>query len=311
MYAEEKDLCRRIHDAGYTVHLVPSASSSTSRRARARARRSGARPSSGAASGSTCASTTRPRARSRSRRRRPRSDSRSLPSSASPARSPRACARARLEPGTGASSSRARRGRRSGHRTARACASWPTSTTRSSAGPRRDAPAAPGGVRRRARRNRAQAGRASTAQAQRIWIASPYVKLQATTAAAAWKAALVAPRGGRASFQLVVDGGADGQARRRAACEGRAARSCTRRSERAARAHGARDGALERRRARSPGRCPRSARAALGQAAQPPRPGQVFWVSIAGAARAARRRLPGQRAGRRPVGRATACASPT
>ena len=26
MYAEEKDLCRRIHDAGYAVHLVPSAS---------------------------------------------------------------------------------------------------------------------------------------------------------------------------------------------------------------------------------------------------------------------------------------------
>ena len=43
---------------------------------------------------------------------------------------------------------------------------------------------------------------------QRIWIATPYVKLQATTAPAPWKAALVAPRGGRASFQLVVDGGA-------------------------------------------------------------------------------------------------------
>ena len=42
---------------------------------------------------------------------------------------------------------------------------------------------------------------------QRIWIATPYVKLQATTTPAPWKAALVAPRGGRASFQLVVDGG--------------------------------------------------------------------------------------------------------
>jgi hypothetical protein len=42
---------------------------------------------------------------------------------------------------------------------------------------------------------------------QRIWIATPYVKLQATTTAAAWRPALVAPRGGRASFQLVVDGG--------------------------------------------------------------------------------------------------------
>jgi hypothetical protein len=40
----------------------------------------------------------------------------------------------------------------------------------------------------------------------RIWIASPYVKLQGATAPRAFKAALVAPRGGRTSFQLVVDG---------------------------------------------------------------------------------------------------------
>jgi hypothetical protein len=43
--------------------------------------------------------------------------------------------------------------------------------------------------------------------AQRVWIANPYVKLQAATAVASWKPVLGAPRGGRASFQLVVDGG--------------------------------------------------------------------------------------------------------
>jgi glycosyl hydrolase family 123 len=42
--------------------------------------------------------------------------------------------------------------------------------------------------------------------ARRVWIASPYVKLQAATSPARWKPVLVAPRGGRASFQLVVDG---------------------------------------------------------------------------------------------------------
>jgi hypothetical protein len=42
---------------------------------------------------------------------------------------------------------------------------------------------------------------------QRVWLASPYVKLQAATSAATWKPLLVAPQGGRASFQLVVDGG--------------------------------------------------------------------------------------------------------
>jgi Domain of unknown function (DUF4091) len=47
-------------------------------------------------------------------------------------------------------------------------------------------------------------GRAAGA---RIWTAGPYVKLQETTRPARWKASLVAPRGGRASFQLVVDGG--------------------------------------------------------------------------------------------------------
>jgi len=43
--------------------------------------------------------------------------------------------------------------------------------------------------------------------APRVWTASPFVKLQAATRPAAWRASLVAPRGGRASFQLVVDGG--------------------------------------------------------------------------------------------------------
>jgi hypothetical protein len=43
--------------------------------------------------------------------------------------------------------------------------------------------------------------------AVRVWVASPFVKLQAETAPAAWRPALVAPRGGRTSFQLVVDGG--------------------------------------------------------------------------------------------------------
>ena len=107
--------------------------SSTSRRARARARPHGARPSSGAVSGSTCASTTRPRVRSRSRRRRRCSDSRWLPSSESPAPCRRACARARPSPDWRVSS-RIRRGRRSGRRTARACASWPTSRTRAAPG---------------------------------------------------------------------------------------------------------------------------------------------------------------------------------
>jgi hypothetical protein len=41
----------------------------------------------------------------------------------------------------------------------------------------------------------------------RIWTASPYVKLQEATRPTAWRLSLVAPRGGRASFQLVVDGG--------------------------------------------------------------------------------------------------------
>ncbi len=43
--------------------------------------------------------------------------------------------------------------------------------------------------------------------AQRVWVATPYVKLQTTTSPARWRPALIAPRGGRASFQLVVDGG--------------------------------------------------------------------------------------------------------
>jgi hypothetical protein len=43
---------------------------------------------------------------------------------------------------------------------------------------------------------------------QRIWLATPYVKLQATTTPKPWKAARRDQRGGRASFQLVVDGSA-------------------------------------------------------------------------------------------------------
>jgi hypothetical protein len=45
------------------------------------------------------------------------------------------------------------------------------------------------------------------AASPRVWAASPYVKLQATTQPAAWRAALEAPRGGRAFFQVVVDDG--------------------------------------------------------------------------------------------------------
>ncbi len=53
------------------------------------------------------------------------------------------------------------------------------------------------------------AGWTSSDRAQpRIWVAGPFVKLQATTRPAGWQPLLVAPRGGRASFQLVVDGGA-------------------------------------------------------------------------------------------------------
>ena len=44
-------------------------------------------------------------------------------------------------------------------------------------------------------------------RAVQVWAASPYVKLQPATKPAPWRPALVAPLGGRASFQLVVDGG--------------------------------------------------------------------------------------------------------
>src|SRR5215212_38445 len=47
----------------------------------------------------------------------------------------------------------------------------------------------------------------------RVWMASPYVKLQETTQLAAWRPALIAPRGGRAAFQLVVDRGPKAQPR--------------------------------------------------------------------------------------------------
>jgi hypothetical protein len=39
----------------------------------------------------------------------------------------------------------------------------------------------------------------------RIWVASPYVKIQEAARPAPWRPALVAPRGGRAAFQLIVD----------------------------------------------------------------------------------------------------------
>ncbi|MDX6562063.1 MAG: hypothetical protein QOD65_1877, partial [Gaiellales bacterium] len=47
----------------------------------------------------------------------------------------------------------------------------------------------------------------------RMWVASPYVKLQESTRPSPWKPALVAPRGGRAVFQVVLDGGAKAQPR--------------------------------------------------------------------------------------------------
>ena len=47
----------------------------------------------------------------------------------------------------------------------------------------------------------------------RVWVANPYVKLQETTKPATWRPALVAPRGGRTAFQLVVDRGAKARPR--------------------------------------------------------------------------------------------------
>ena len=63
--------------------------------------------------------------------------------------------------------------------------------------------------------SRAEAG-------SRLWAANPYVKLQEPTRPAPWKAALVAPRGGRTSFQ-VVD--LDERVRLSCARSGRAAKS--------------------------------------------------------------------------------------
>ena len=40
----------------------------------------------------------------------------------------------------------------------------------------------------------------------RLWVANPYVKLQEATRPAPWRPALVAPRGGRAAFQVVSTG---------------------------------------------------------------------------------------------------------
>ena len=45
----------------------------------------------------------------------------------------------------------------------------------------------------------------SAGTGSRLWAANPYVKLQETTRPAPWKPALVAPRGGRAAFQVVLD----------------------------------------------------------------------------------------------------------
>ena len=144
--------------------------------------------------------------------------------SESPAHCRRACGRARPSPDWRASS-RARRGRRSCHRTVRACASWPTSRTRASAGSRRDPPPAHGGFRRRAR-GIAAGWTSQHGAAQRIWIASPYVKLQAATTPAA--------PGSRCSSRRAVgarpSSWSSTAARRsvpsRAACAGPAARSC-------------------------------------------------------------------------------------
>ena len=44
-------------------------------------------------------------------------------------------------------------------------------------------------------------------RAVQVWAASPYVKLQPAAEPVPWRPTLVAPLGGRASFQLVVDGG--------------------------------------------------------------------------------------------------------
>ena len=127
---------------------------------------------------------------------------------------------------------------------------------------------------------------------QRVWLASPYVKLQAATSVATWKPLLVAPQGGRASFQLVVDGGpavkpVPGSLRGPGGAK-------------------LRSGAVSVLRELTVPVTARSsavARGLLGDVPDPlvplsvrPRtasPRQVFWVSIAGAARAARRHRTG------------------
>jgi hypothetical protein len=49
--------------------------------------------------------------------------------------------------------------------------------------------------------------------ASRLWTANPYVKLQESARPTPWKPALVAPRGGRAAFQVVLDRAAKAQPR--------------------------------------------------------------------------------------------------
>jgi hypothetical protein len=49
------------------------------------------------------------------------------------------------------------------------------------------------------------------AAAPRLWATGPYVKLQATTKPVPWRSSLIAPRGGRVFFQVVLDDGARAQ----------------------------------------------------------------------------------------------------
>ena len=279
MYAEEKDLCRRIQDAGYAVHLVPSASIVHLE----------ARSSSGAP---RIARDTEFWRSQRLYLRKHHSSAGALAIEAQTAAqrlalalavlrsrvsSRPACAGASSSPGSRATS-RARPSSRSPHRAVRACASSPTSTTRSSVGRRREAPAAD----RRDRRSRSpqppQAGRATTARRRgsglraRTSSSRPrrprgHGRLRSShRAAAARPSSWSSTAAGRSRPSH-----APCKAPRRREAHGPSA---------SPRAHGARDAALDRRRARIAGRCPRSARAALGQAGQR-LSRQVFWVSVA------------------------------
>ena len=301
MYAEEKDLCRRIHDAGYAVHLVPSASVVHLE----------ARSSAGA-------SERRETEFWRSQRlylRKHHSPAGALAIEAQTAAQRFVLAAAvalvgalparlrlrEIEPGTRA------RARTPGEVVAEATARPGPAR----AGGRAQRAAAPGRgvrrrllagrVRRRARRHGRRLVELRTARSRGSGSRPPTSSSRPRRRPAALEGGArrtarrtrVLPAGRRRRR--------DGHARARAACEGPGGARLTRRRPRAARAHGARDGALERRRPRSAGRCPRSARAALGQAAQ-----RLAAAGLLGlhrrSALAARRRLPGHDAGRRPVG---------